>query len=165
MSGLIGDQRPLFAREASNIFAGALIDIVWRALSAGFGQGTTVKQVKDFMFKGRDIASAHFGGFSKLLNDENIPIASNADSFITDSTIAPFSDKLMIFHVLSLCSFAIGVDGAAIASSMRSDLLAIHMRFGGEILKYASEGARIMINNMWMEQPPQVIRHENLTTT
>lgn len=164
LNGLLGKPRALFAAEVSNIFAGALMDIVWRALLTGFGQVTKQQRVKDFMFKGRDIASAHFGDFSKVLNDENIPISSISDSFTTDSTIAPFSEKLMLYHALSMCAFTIGVDGAAIASSKRADLLALHTKFGAEIVKYAAEGTQIMINNRWLEQPPQVVRHESLTT-
>ncbi|MDD4237862.1 MAG: DUF3231 family protein [Desulfotomaculaceae bacterium] len=163
LGGLLGEPRPLLAREVTNVFAGELFDIVWKATTTGFGQVTTSKQVKDFMFKGRDIASAHFKEFSKKLNDENIPVPSISDAFVTDSTVSPFSDKLMMFQALVLCALAIGVDGAAIATSMRSDLLTLHTKFGAEILKYASEGEQIMINNRWMEQPPQVVRHEELT--
>lgn len=164
LSGLLGEPRPLLAREATNVFAGILMDIVWRALLVGFGQVTTSKQVRDFMFKGRDITSAHLDTFTSLLNKENIPISSISDSFVTDSTVSPFSDKLMMYQTLIICSFAIGVDGAAIASSMRSDLLGIHTRFGAEIIKYVKDGVNIMIDNRWMEQPPQVIRHESLAT-
>jgi len=163
LDGLLGEPRPLLAREATNIFAGVLIDIVWRALTTGFGQVTTSKQVKDFMFKGRAITSEHFKKFSQILNDENIPVPSISNSFVTDSTVSPFSDKLMMFQILTFCAFAMGVDGAAIASSMRSDLLTLHTKFGAEIVKYVSEGTKIMINNRWMEQPPQIIRHEKLT--
>jgi len=163
LDGLLGEPRPLLAREATNIFAGALIDIVWRALTTGFGQVTGAKQVKDFMFKGRDITSAHFKTFSQILNDENIPVPSISDAFVTDSTVPPFSDKLMMFQILTFCAFAMGVDGAAVASSLRSDLLVLHTKFGAEIVKYVSDGTKIMINNKWMEQPPQVVRHEKLT--
>lgn len=163
LDGLLGEQRPLMAREVANIFAGALFDIVWRALSTGFGQVTSSKQVKDFMFKGRDITSAHFKEFSSMLNKENILVPSMSESFVTDSTISPYSDKLMMFQVLEHCAYALGVDGAAVASSMRSDLLTLHAKFAAEILKYSSEGTKIMINNRWLEQPLQIVRHEMLT--
>lgn len=164
LGGLLGKPRPLLAREVTNIFAATLFDIFWRGLSAGFGQVTTSKPVKDFMFKAEEITSSHFAGFSKILNDENIPVPSWSDSFVTDSTIAPFSDKLMMFQALSLCAFAMGIDGAAVASSMRSDLISLHTAYGAEITKLASDGATIMISNRWMEQPPQVIRHDELAT-
>lgn len=87
---ILGEKRPLLAREVTNVFAGQLMDIFWRALSTGFGQVTTSTQVKDFMFKGRDIASAHFEKFYKILNDENIPFLSVSDEFVTSSNISPF---------------------------------------------------------------------------
>lgn len=70
----------------------------------------------------------------------------------------------MMFYMLSICSLAIGIDGAAIATSMRSDLITTHTKFGAEIVNYASEGTEIMIKNRWLEQPPQVVRHETLAT-
>lgn len=164
LSGLFGERRPMLAREVTNVFAGLLFDIVWRALSVGFGQVAASKQVKGFMFMGKDITSAHFEEFSKLLNNEDIPVPSISDSFVTSSTVSPFSDKLMMYQVLEFCSFALGVDGAAIATSMRSDLLATHTKFGAEIQRYASDGIKIMIDNKWMEQPPQVVRHESLVS-
>lgn len=163
-AGLLGKPRPLLVREVANIFAGELVDIFWRALFTGFGQVTATREVKDFMFKGIDIASAHYENFSKLLNDEDIPVPGVSDIYVTNSTTAPFSDKLIMFLALSVCAFVMSVDGASIASSMRSDLIAIYTKLGAEVTKYASEGMEIMINNRWMEQPPQVVRHESLST-
>ncbi|KPU42441.1 hypothetical protein OXPF_42260 [Oxobacter pfennigii] len=164
LSGIFGKPRPLLAREATNVFAGSLFDLIWRGISTGFGQVAKSKEVRDFMFKGRDITSAHFEEFSRILNDEDIPVPSISDSFITSSTVPPFSDKLMMFQALSICAMAVGVDGAAIASSMRLDLLTTHSKFGAEIIKYSALGTDIMIKNGWLEQPPQIIRHDQLST-
>lgn len=164
LKGLVEERRTLIAREVTNVFSGILISIFWRAILTGFGQVALSARVKEFMFKGRDIASAHFEEFSNLLNKEHIPVSSASESYITDTTTPPFTDKLMMYQIITLCNFAMGVNGAATSSSMRSDLVAIHVRFGAEIIKYASEGADIMIDYGWMEQPPQVVRHENLTT-
>jgi hypothetical protein len=162
LGGLMGKPRPLLAREVTNVFAAALFYIVWRGLTTGFSQVTTSKQVKDFMIKARELASAHFAGFAELLNSENIPIPSLSDTFVTSSTVSPFSNKLMMFQALSLCAFAIVVNGVAIAASMRSDLLTLHTTYAAETVKLSAEGVKIMINNRWMEQPPQAIRHEEL---
>jgi hypothetical protein len=164
ISGIMKEPRPFITREVTNIFAGMLMDIIWRAMSTGFGQVSTVKVVKDFMFEGVDITSAHFEKFSELLNREHIPVSSFSDSFVTDSTTSPFSEKLMMFHIVAMCALAIGVDGVALASSLRSDLFVIHSRFAAEIIKYADKGTKIMIDNRWFEQPLQVIRHQDLAS-
>lgn len=70
----------------------------------------------------------------------------------------------MMFHTLVMCTYGLTVDGAAAASSMRADLIAVYIRSGAQIQKYASDGVTIMIDNGWMEQPPQSIRHEKLVT-
>lgn len=82
---------------------------------------------------GRDITTNHFGEFASLLNKEDIPVPSSSESFITDSITPPFSDKLMMYHNLLMCGYAISVDGVG-----------------------------ILIENGWMEQSPQAVRHEKL---
>jgi hypothetical protein len=68
----------------------------------------------------------------------------------------------MMFLIQQLCNFALIVDGSALASTLRSDLAAMNLKYGAEITKYAKDGLDIMISNKWFEQPPQVIEHEVL---
>ncbi|HEX9058598.1 MAG TPA: DUF3231 family protein, partial [Clostridia bacterium] len=163
LKGILSEApRTLIAREVTNIYNGILMDIIWGALNMGFGQVANSPQIKDFMYKGKRMTTQHLEGFSKLLKKEDIPVPSTSESFIVDSKVSPFSDRLMMFHAISMCVVAISVDGYSITSSLRSDLIAKHARYGAEILKYAGEGEKIMINSGWQEQPPQVIRNKEL---
>jgi hypothetical protein len=81
---------------------------------------------------------------------------------VTDSTESPFSEKLMLNHVLLMATQGISYKGMALADSTRSDLQAMYLKLLTEIMKYAKDGADILIENRWLEQPPQAIRHENL---
>ena len=163
VSGLNVNPRPLVVREVTSIFSGLVFDAMWRAISIGFGQSCRSKQVKNYFFKGRDIATDHYKKFSEYLMNEHLNISSNSDTFVTDSTIPAFSDRLMMHHILVLCNFAITVDGFSIAASLRPDLTMMHTKFAAEIAKYASKGIKLMIKNKWMEQPPQIIRHDKLS--
>jgi hypothetical protein len=99
---------------------------------------------------------------TSLLPKENIPIPSSSDSYVTDSTIAPFSEKLMLNHSLLLISSGLSSLGIAIADTMRKDLQTTYMKFTVEGKTYAKEGTDILIDNGWLEQPPQAVKHENL---
>ncbi|MEH7484306.1 DUF3231 family protein [Neobacillus drentensis] len=76
------------------------------------------------------------------------------DSEVSKSTIAPFSDKMMLFHIVTLVATASGYYGAAFALSQRRDLGLKYEMLIAEITKYAEDGANLLIKNGWMEQPP-----------
>lgn len=159
---LIGNPRPMYAREVTNTFSGIQMDVILKASAIGFSQVAKTQTVKEYMQKGKDIFLRHYKGFVSHLTRENLPSPSTNESFVTDNTISPFSDKLMMYLMLQLCNFGLIVDGSSFYFSLRSDLTALHIRYGAELAKYSRSGLVIMINNGWFEQPPQVIKHENL---
>jgi hypothetical protein len=155
--------RPVLAREITSLFSGISFDILFRVSTLGFAQVSKLYEVQEYMLKGKNLAVKHMKGFSSKLNKEDIPAPSVSESFITDSTISPFSDKLMMFGVLEFCNSALVVDSAAISSSLRYDIATLHLGYSVEFAKYTKDGMNIMINNGWMEQPPQSIDHEALS--
>ncbi|SES94438.1 Protein of unknown function [Natronincola peptidivorans] len=163
MDNIVGKKRPLLTIEAAHLYANTLTNIVGRGLLTGFGQVTNAKEIKTFMFRGVDIASKHIKIFTTLLADENIPEPSTSDSFVTDGTEAPFSDKLMMYHVDSLNAAGIGNYTAGMIASLRKDLHVNYGRLVAEVGQYVEDGTKIMIQHGWMEQPPQVINHKNLS--
>jgi len=162
LGGLLGKNRPLLATEILNLFANMRANVVGHTLAMGFGQVAQSKEVSKYMFRGKAIASKHIAIFSEILRKEDIPASTNWDSGVTTSTNSPFSDKLMMFHMTLMMASSIASYGAAISLSMRSDLAVSYIRLIAETLDTADEGANIMIDNGWMEQPPQAINHEAL---
>ena len=65
-------------------------------------------------------------------------------------------------HLAVLSSQGISSMGMAMADTMRSDLEAKYIKYTAEIMKYSKKGANIMIDNNWLQQPPQAVKHENL---
>ena len=53
---LIQKPRPMYAREITNNFGGILMDIILKAITTGLGQVASSQRVKEYMFRGRDIA-------------------------------------------------------------------------------------------------------------
>jgi hypothetical protein len=162
LNGWFGDRRPLLGIEISNLVYNAERNTLGEALITGFSQVAKSKEVRQYMLRGREISSKQFEVFSSLLHEEHLSSAKNLTSEVTDSTVAPFSDKLIMFHIAGLVASAIGQYGMAVSTSPRRDLGVHYARLAGEIAKYAEDGANIMIDNGWMEQPPRAADRDEL---
>ena len=160
--GLLGKKRPLTAREITFLFASIRYDIIGSALITGFGQVTSSKKLNKYFFKGRDIANNNIEILTDIFIKENVPIPSTSDAFITNSTISPFSDKFMLNHILILYGSRIGLDGVSLSYSLRHDLQAHFFASMAKIATYGEDGLDILVENRWMETPPQIIVHKNL---
>lgn len=160
-----GEKRSMLTREIYHIFVRMLSNIVGRAVTTAFGQVSRTDKVVKYMYEGKDMTNKRIELFSTILTKEEIPIPATPESFITDSTTAPFSEKLMMFHIVALAATAISDLGTALSDTFRSDLQSTYVRLLPETMKYSASGANIMIKNGWLEQPPQVIDHEKLAKT
>ncbi|WP_408009952.1 DUF3231 family protein [Pseudalkalibacillus sp. A8] len=161
--GWFGDRRPLVGTEISNLVFNAERNALGEALITGFGQVAQSNEVWKYMARGREISSKHYEVFSSILNEEHLSSAQKMTSEVSDSTTAPFSDKLMMFHIAGLIASGIGQYGVSVSVSPRRDLGVHYARLSGELAKYAEDGANIMIENGWMEEPPKAADRDQLT--
>lgn len=74
---------------------------------------------------------------------------------MTTSTVAPFSDKIMMYCISLFCSFSLGGNSLGTAFSLRNDLPVKFSIVMKDVFEYAHEGAKLMIKYGWMEEPPQ----------
>jgi len=162
LRGFLGERRPLLAGEIEQLFKSYINNKVGAALLTGFKQVAKSKQVKSYMSRGIEIARKHVDIFVSILEKENLPVPSHANELVTGSTSAPFSDRLMMSHVLSLCQVGIGNYATAMASSMRHDLSSAFGRLIMESANYGEDGLNIMIQNGWFEEPPRHIDRREL---
>jgi hypothetical protein len=100
--------------------------------------------------------------FRDILIKDGVPLPSSWDSTISQSIEPPFSDKLMMFQINSLTALSVAGYGTAVGTSLRKDLGGHYTRLVSEILQYADDGAKLMIKNRWLEQPPQNVDREAL---
>jgi hypothetical protein len=152
----------LNAIEISGTFLNLQKTMTKSVLELAFGQVAKSKEVRKYMERARHLCNDHFRVLSSMLIAENLPIPMTFESEVTDSTIPPFSDKLMMFHVASLLSSAIGYYGEALALSQRMDLAANYAKMIAEIGLLAEDGMNLLIGNEWMEQPPLATDREDL---
>jgi len=157
-----GKKRPMLLNEVTQLFGTTFSNIVGKAMAIGFSQVSKNEKISTYLFEGADLASNIIKELTMVFSDEEIPIPSTSDSFVTDSTVSPFSEKLMLTHMLVLSSSGISSLGMAVAQSLRGDLYTIYFKYIAEIIKYSVKGAKIMIANEWLEQPPDVIKHKDL---
>jgi len=162
LSGLMGKHRPLTAIELAHISKNTETNSIGRTFVAGFSQTAKSPEVRKFMERGTEIASKHETVFRQILIEDGVPMPSTWDSTISQSIDAPFSDKLMMFQTSSLTAISVAGYGAAIGASLRKDLGGHYTRLMTEILQYANDGIKLMIENRWMEQPPQNVDRESL---
>ena len=165
LAGWFGNQRPLNAIELASTYFNLIHNQLGRSMALGFAQVAKSKQVKNYMTRGIEIADKHIEVFGSLLSEDHLPVASAWDALPTESTVPTFSDKLIMYHILSLNSISLAHYGAGAGTSFRRDVAAIFVRLSAEIANYAEDGAKIMIDNGWMEQPPQAADRDKLANS
>jgi hypothetical protein len=162
LSGLFGTHRPLTAVELAHISKNTETNSIGRTFVTGFSQTAQSPEVRKYMERGAEIALKHESVFREILQKEGVPMPSTWDSTISQSIVAPFSDKLMMFHAINLNAVSVGGYGVAMGLSLRTDLAGHYTRLMAEIMQYASDGTKLMIKNQWLEQPPQNVDREAL---
>jgi hypothetical protein len=67
-----------------------------------------------------------------------------------------------MFHISAMIAAGIGNYGAAMSASPRKDIGIKYASLIPEIALYAEDGANIMINNSWLEEPPMADDRDQL---
>ena len=164
LNGYLGDVRPLHGLEIAHLFDNINNDITSKALIVGFSQGAQDKNVRKFLERGRNINKKHIEMLSKKLNEDNLPSPSLLDHMVTSSTIPPFSDKLMLLHKIDMFSMKIRQYANGASVNGRRDIGALYARCLMDVSLYEEDGANIMIEHGWMEQPPIVVNRNKLSS-
>ncbi|KGK92035.1 sugar isomerase [Desulfosporosinus sp. HMP52] len=150
-----GEHRPLNAMELGEIFYIIERNYIGILMLMGFIQVMQDREIKDYLLKGKDLAEKQIDIFNKILKDEehlgNMPVSME----VTDSTVSPFSDKLIMFLISTSASAGIYLCAYAMSLSMRKDLAVHYAALMVEISRYGEEGMKLMIERGWMEQPPE----------
>lgn len=162
LTGWLGKRRPINAIEANGVYYNMLKNVVKIVLEIGFSQVSKSKEVREYIQRGERLCDKQFDILNSILSEDKLPSPKRWDAEVTDSTISPFSDKLMMFHVVSLISTASGYYGAAYSVRERRDLGATYLLLIADVTRYVEDGINIMINNGWLEQPPTFVDRDEL---
>ncbi|WP_026565371.1 DUF3231 family protein [Bacillus sp. UNC41MFS5] len=154
VTDMIASKRTMNAMECGNIYFNLEKSLITKGCLVAFKQVCKDKAITKFLEKSINVANKHIGTFTNLLLKEDLHLPRTYDSEITNSNVAPFSEKLMLFHSGILFAAAISYYGSAAIYSMRADIaLQCEKAILDDLMVYSHFG-KLIIKRRWMEQPP-----------
>lgn len=163
MTGFFGERRPLLAPEVTSLYSNIQRNSLGISTLIGFSQVAKSDKVTSYILRGIDIAKKHIAIFNDVMQESDVPVPAGSDAAVTDvSEVSPFSDKLMMYHTTGMITLGIAFYGASITANIRRDIASHFIRLSGEILLYSEDGANIMIDNGWAEEPPRMVDRDEL---
>jgi hypothetical protein len=162
LAGILSKPRNLVVHEIMYIHALLMRYLITRILSTGFGMVAKSEEVSKYMFNVGDICTKHIEKLSEILLKEDISVPTLSDMFLNDSTVSPFSDRLIMQRILAVGAETISNCTDAMAAGFRSDLGAEYSQLFIELGGAAKDGIDIMIKHGWFEEPPQIAEHREL---
>ncbi len=162
LNGIFGDKRPLACSEVSHLHANIQTNAVGKTLIAGFAQTARTEEIKRFFVRGMEISRKQIEVISSFLQQDGLPFPMTWDSELTESLEPPFSEKLMLFHILGINTAGLINYGVSMSVTMRRDITAMYTRLIAEVSTYADDGAEMMIEKGWMEKPPSNVDRKAL---
>jgi hypothetical protein len=155
ISNLIGDKRPLNSSEISTLFFNSTKTGFVSSLSLAFSQVAVREDVRNFMLKNVKLAGKDAESFDTILQQDHLPIPEKWDDEITNSTVSPFSDKLIMFHAGFLVNAALTYYGASLGSSYRSDIIVNYSKVFTHAMEAGAISYNIMVKHGWLEKQPE----------
>jgi len=162
LTGFLGEKRPLLAIEIAHLYDNALVNETGRLLLLGFRQVSPNQSVREYFTQGIQLSNRIVSEVSMLAKNENVNFSFNDGADVTDCTEAPFSDKLMMYHIYLLNAIGAGMYGVSATISARHDITKMYGQIMIEVGVYAEKGSKLMIANDWMEEPPQILNREKM---
>lgn len=165
LTGFFGEHRPLMAQEITHLFQNAQSNSYGKAFMMGFSQVAQSKEIQKYFIRGKEISNKYVKIFSDILMEEDLSVPNHFDGEVSVSTKPPFSDRYMMYHANFMTQGGLGNYGMSMSSSQRRDLAVMYGRILAEVGHYAEDGANILINKGWMEQPPLAPNREKLSNS
>lgn len=166
-AGIFGSKRPLTVLEITQLFFNLESNLLGKALMLGFSQVAQSKEVHDYLIKGKELSAKYAEDFSEKLKEDNISIPPSLESEVLpiSNSIPPFSDRFLLNQTVFLNSYGIGNYGMALSQSQRRDLSVMYGKIMSEVGLYADDGADLLTQNKWLEQPPLATDRKSLCHT
>jgi hypothetical protein len=158
-----GSKRILNTVEIGLVYQSLETNILGMQLMTGFAQVAKNSDAKKYFQRGIGLAKKQISIMSELLLESDIPAPSTWTGIVTNSTIAPFSDKMMMYNTNLLAIFGLGSNSVGAGFSFRGDLLLKMGLIITNIFDFAKDGGELMIKHGWMEEPPQAADRTKLS--
>ncbi|WHY85327.1 DUF3231 family protein [Neobacillus novalis] len=149
-----GKKRPVNTAEITEIFFNTERNYFSILLCMGLLQVVKDKEIHDYIQEGKEISEKQIKTFNDILMREELLGNVSVRMEVTDSTVSPFSDRLVVTLFNSLNTIDVTLIGHALSLSMRTDLAVYYEKYILEILLYSAKGFKIMVDRGWMQKPP-----------
>ncbi|MFP5105687.1 DUF3231 family protein [Neobacillus sp. C211] len=157
-----GKKRPLNVSEITEIFFNTERNYFSILLCMGLLQVVSDKEIHNFIEEGKKISEKQITTFNDILMREELLGNVSTSVEVTDSTVSPFSDRLVVTLFHSLNAIDITLIGHALSLSMRSDLAAYYQKYILDILVYSAKGFDLMVDRGWAQLPPHAPSRRDL---
>lgn len=162
LAGWFGRREPLNAIEISSLYFNMVKIELKVALESAFGQVVQSEDIRKYMQRGKKLCQEQFHDLGLNLAENDLPLPRRLESEVTDSTTPPFSDKFMLYHIVTLISASAAFYGAGLSVSQRRDLAAKYTAMIAQMGLYAEDGVNLLIDKAWMERPPAAVDRKAL---
>ncbi|GAB3802306.1 DUF3231 family protein [Virgibacillus kimchii] len=162
LNGFFGNVRPLHALEITHLYDNMENNIASKALLIGFSQVARKEKVKKFLLRGKEIADKHIMSCEKQLQKNDLPSLPLIDDLVGTTSFPPFSDKLMLWHKIDMFSVKIRTYANGASLNGRRDIGGMYAKLMMDVGLYVEDGTNIMIENGWMEKPPEAADRDGL---
>jgi hypothetical protein len=164
LTGFLGHVRPLHAIEITHLHSNIDNNVTSKALLIGFSQVAKNEQLRQLFIRGKEITNKHIEICTQHLNKDNLPAPTLVDHLVSTSSIAPFSDKLMLAHKIDMFSMKIRSYAEGLSLNGRHDIGVMYARFEKDVGLFVEDAANIMIDHGWMEQMPEAPDRDHLAS-
>jgi spore coat protein CotF len=163
-AGFFAKKRSLSVLELRQLFMNLHSNALGAALMKGFIQVISSEEIYNYLCKGKDLSLKYLKMFSTIFSHEGLDIPPSYEKEVLSRSPkqSPFSDRLILNHVVLLNAYGIGNYALGIAQSQRRDLSAMYGKIILEVGLYADNGADILVKKQWLEQPPLITINEQL---
>lgn len=157
------DNRELTAREVNELHKNVFMNYIGKNLLMGFIQSVSNPELKVLFQHGKQLSLDIIDKLSSLLIRNDLPISMTSDTNVLDAHTAPFSERLMTFHIEQLNRMGVANYGYSAAVSTRKDLKTAYAKIIADVYQYEENIKSFMINNEWMEKPPVALNRDKLS--
>lgn len=162
LTGWLGEKRPLHAMQITHLFLNLRRNALGKELLIGFSQTAQSEEVVRYMLRGKELTSNLIQTFNSILVTDDVTPPTFGGMGVTESKIAPFSDKLMLSLISFLDAYGLVTYGLSLSESTRRDLFAQYTKIISNIGAYGEDGINLMIKFGYFEQPPKTPDRDKL---
>ena len=121
----------------------------------GFGQTADSQEVRELMVKAGKLSENVVTSLTEFMTGSDLPAPMGSETQVYSSSQAPFSDKLMMYEASVMIAAGVSDYASGMAASLRNDLKSHYTTLFSETAKLGKKAETLMIQNSWLEQPPQ----------